>query len=112
MGSTGRVPRRACGSNDVYDLSSTPQRSTVRPGLAMAQSTVDQNLVAFLGTAVGTSVFTIGFLTHRLHASLLAQKQCALRATPSAEPKTTGRGEPPGSLAEATAPSDRCDTAS
>jgi hypothetical protein len=36
---------------------------------------LDSNLVSMLGVAVGTSVFTIGFLSHRIHASLIALRQ-------------------------------------
>jgi hypothetical protein len=36
----------------------------------VASTEVDGNLVAFLGTAVGASVFTIGLVSHRLHTAL------------------------------------------
>ncbi len=42
------------------------------PGATGPESGIDANLVTLIATAVGASVFTIGFHTHRVHAALLA----------------------------------------
>jgi hypothetical protein len=49
---------------------------------------LNQNLVALLGAAVGTSVFTIGFLTNRSHAALRDAKQHLLLPAPEDRPST------------------------